>query len=79
MKTLILMAAAALSLAAQSLPKINEAGYPKMLAAQKGKVVLVDFWRCLSHLDGTENLTYIPAGRCLDHDTASGRLATLWA
>ncbi len=44
MKTLILMAAAALSLAAQSLPKINEAGYPKMLAAQKGKVVLVDFW-----------------------------------
>jgi UDPglucose 6-dehydrogenase len=57
--------------------------YLKLTAADLGadgrKVVLVDFWRCLSHLDGTENLTYIPAGRCLDHDTASGRLATLWA
>jgi thiol-disulfide isomerase/thioredoxin len=35
---------AALSLAAEPLAKINEIGYPKMLAANKGKVVLVDFW-----------------------------------
>lgn len=35
---------AALALAAEPLPKINETSYPKMLAAQKGKVVLVDFW-----------------------------------
>ncbi len=41
---LLLLALSALTLAAQTLPKINETGYPKMLAAQKGKVVLVDFW-----------------------------------
>jgi thiol-disulfide isomerase/thioredoxin len=35
---------AALSLTAEPLAKINEISYPKMLAAQKGKVVLVDFW-----------------------------------
>ncbi len=35
---------AALSLSAEPLAKINEIGYPKMLAANKGKVVLVDFW-----------------------------------
>ncbi|MBL8237672.1 MAG: TlpA family protein disulfide reductase [Bryobacterales bacterium] len=35
---------AALTLAAEPLAKINETGYPKMLAANKGKVVLVDFW-----------------------------------
>ena len=35
---------AALSLIAQPLAKINEISYPKMIAAQKGKVVLVDFW-----------------------------------
>ena len=35
---------AALSLTAEPLAKINEIGYPKMIAAQKGKVVLVDFW-----------------------------------
>jgi thiol-disulfide isomerase/thioredoxin len=40
----ILFLAAVLSLAAQPLPKINETSYPKMIAAQKGKVVLVDFW-----------------------------------
>ena len=41
---LVLFAMAALTLCAEPLPKINEIGYPKMLAAQKGKVVLVDFW-----------------------------------
>ena len=35
---------AALSLTAEPLAKINEVSYPKMLAAQKGKVVIVDFW-----------------------------------
>jgi thiol-disulfide isomerase/thioredoxin len=43
MKTLLFLLAA-VTLAAQPLPKINEISYPKMLAAQKGKVVLVDFW-----------------------------------
>jgi thiol-disulfide isomerase/thioredoxin len=28
----------------QPLAKINEAGYPKLIAAHKGKVLLVDFW-----------------------------------
>jgi len=41
---LALLALAAFCLAAQPLPKINEISYPKTLAAQKGKVVLVDFW-----------------------------------
>ncbi len=40
----LLLFLAALSLAAEPLAKINEIGYPKMLAANKGKVVLVDFW-----------------------------------
>ncbi|MBI2688177.1 MAG: TlpA family protein disulfide reductase [Acidobacteria bacterium] len=44
MKFALILAAAALSFAAEPLQKINEIGYPKMLAAQKGKVVLVDFW-----------------------------------
>lgn len=36
--------AAALCFAAGPLEKVNEAGYAKLIAAQKGKVVLVDFW-----------------------------------
>ncbi len=32
------------ALMAQPLAKINETSYPAMIAAQKGKVVLVDFW-----------------------------------
>lgn len=42
MKWFLLLAA--LSLTAEPLAKINEISYPKMIAAQKGKVVLVDFW-----------------------------------
>ena len=42
MKSFLLLAA--LSLAAEPLARINEISYPKMIAAQKGKVVLVDFW-----------------------------------
>lgn len=41
---LVLLLLAALSLAAQPLTKINEAGYAKMIASHKGKVLLVDFW-----------------------------------
>jgi thiol-disulfide isomerase/thioredoxin len=43
--TFILMAAAAFPAAAQQpLTPLDEAGYRKTVAAQKGKVVLVDFW-----------------------------------
>ena len=42
MKSFLLLAA--LSLAAEPLARINEISYPKMIAAQRGKVVLVDFW-----------------------------------
>ena len=42
MKWILLLAA--LSLTAEPLAKINEISYPKMIAAQKGKVILVDFW-----------------------------------
>lgn len=48
MKTILFLLAAltlaGLTLTAQPLPKINETNYPKIIAAQKGKVVLVDFW-----------------------------------
>jgi thiol-disulfide isomerase/thioredoxin len=43
-KLLMAAAAAAVCMAAGPLEKVNEAGYAKLLAAQKGKVVLVDFW-----------------------------------
>ena len=43
MKTLLFLLAT-VTLAAQPLPKINEINYPKVIAAQKGKVVLVNFW-----------------------------------
>ena len=36
--------AAASPLAAQGLTPVNEAGYPRLLAAFRGKVLLVDFW-----------------------------------
>lgn len=44
MRTLFLFFATFTVFAADPLTKINETGYGKMLAAQKGKVVLVDFW-----------------------------------
>lgn len=40
----LILVLAALSLSAEPLARINEITYPKVLAAQKGKVVLVDFW-----------------------------------
>ncbi|HLW76325.1 MAG TPA: TlpA disulfide reductase family protein [Bryobacteraceae bacterium] len=39
-----LAAMAALPGAAQKLPTVDDAGYPKLIAQHKGKVVLVDFW-----------------------------------
>jgi thiol-disulfide isomerase/thioredoxin len=43
--TFILLAAAALPAAAQQpLTPVDETGYRKAVAAQRGKVVLVDFW-----------------------------------
>jgi thiol-disulfide isomerase/thioredoxin len=45
MKRILLLGAMALTLTAQQkLTTVDEAGYPKLLAAHKGKVVLVDFW-----------------------------------
>lgn len=40
----ILLALFALSLSAAGLPAVDEASYPKTVAAQRGKVVLVNFW-----------------------------------
>jgi len=34
----------AIPAAAQKLPAVDDAGYPKLIAQHKGKVVLVDFW-----------------------------------
>jgi thiol-disulfide isomerase/thioredoxin len=41
---LITLAACALLPAADKLQSVDEAGYSKLIAANKGKVVLVDFW-----------------------------------
>src|ERR1700730_17661310 len=42
---LLLLGSMALTLHAQSkLATVDEAGYPKLIAAHKGKVLLVDFW-----------------------------------
>lgn len=40
----ILLALFALSLSAAGLPAVDEASYSKTVAAQRGKVVLVNFW-----------------------------------
>ena len=40
----LMVAALAVSLHAQKLTPVDDAGYPKLVAAQKGKVVLVNFW-----------------------------------
>lgn len=44
MKWLMVLALAAVSAGAQKLQPVDDAGYPKLVAAQKGKVVLVNFW-----------------------------------
>jgi thiol-disulfide isomerase/thioredoxin len=45
MKTVLLFGVMAATLAAQqNLTPVNETSYPKVVAAQKGKVVLVNFW-----------------------------------
>lgn len=43
-RVLSVLALFALSLSAAGLPAVDEAGYPKTVAAQRGKVVLVNFW-----------------------------------
>jgi len=45
MKIIIVLASFAIFASAQpKLAPVDEAAYPKLVAAQKGKVVLVDFW-----------------------------------
>ena len=45
MKWLLALAlSAGVSLNAQKLAPVDDAGYPQLVAAQKGKVVLVNFW-----------------------------------
>jgi thiol-disulfide isomerase/thioredoxin len=44
MKKLILMCALAAAASAQKLTPVDESGFTKLLAAHKGRVVLVDFW-----------------------------------
>jgi thiol-disulfide isomerase/thioredoxin len=40
----LLLIALAFPIHAQKLTPVDDAGYPKLVAAQKGKVVLVNFW-----------------------------------
>jgi thiol-disulfide isomerase/thioredoxin len=44
MRALLLLLAGAVSPGAAGLPALDEAAYPKTLAAQRGRVVLVNFW-----------------------------------
>jgi thiol-disulfide isomerase/thioredoxin len=40
----LMLAALVVPIHAQKLTPVDDAGYPKLVAAQKGKVVLVNFW-----------------------------------
>jgi UDPglucose 6-dehydrogenase len=42
------------------------------------KVILVDYWRSLRHLQNVENITYIPAGCCLDNISSEEALKNIW-
>jgi thiol-disulfide isomerase/thioredoxin len=44
MKWIVIMAALAASLSAQTLKPVNEQNYPQVVSSYRGKVVLVDFW-----------------------------------
>jgi thiol-disulfide isomerase/thioredoxin len=44
LKPLFLLLALPFAFAAGALPVVSESSYPKLIAAERGKVVLVDFW-----------------------------------
>jgi thiol-disulfide isomerase/thioredoxin len=44
MKTIVLFCLMAACATAQKLTPVDEAGYKKLIAAHKGRVVLIDFW-----------------------------------
>jgi UDPglucose 6-dehydrogenase len=50
----------------------------KELTSNGRKIVLVDYWRIHSSLSKNENISYIPAGVCIDTDEVHDRLKTLW-
>lgn len=48
--------------------------------AGKDSVTVVDCWRCLdASVTNHPKIKYVPLGRCLDDDSASGILKDLWA
>lgn len=48
------------------------------IIGSKNSVVLVDFWRKLSHLKSVKGIRYIPMGVCLDVNNAEIRMKNLW-
>lgn len=44
MRVCLLLLASVLGLSAAGLPAVDEAAYPKIIAAQRGRVLLVNFW-----------------------------------
>lgn len=52
---------------------------PQDLIGDKDSVTVVDFWRCLPEsVRNHHGIRYVPMGRCIDDDTAIGKLAGLW-
>lgn len=52
---------------------------PKAYIKEGKKVVVVDFWRCLSkEVSGNSEIQYVPMGKCLDEEGAVKKLIGLW-
>jgi len=52
---------------------------PNDLLGKKKSVTVVDFWRCMPEsVQRHPAIRYIPAGRCIDDETAVAKLRELW-
>lgn len=50
----------------------------KDLLKGKDRVVLIDFWRSLKLVSEDKRISYIPAGLCIDPESATNTLKELW-
>ncbi len=48
------------------------------ILGDRSKLTVVDFWRCMSHLESDPRIDYVPVGLCRDEEKASVSLEELW-